>query len=87
MTKTKTDKIPFLLSDLKITICLKVNQVNKPKFLGDVLDENLNWESHIKLILNKVPKNIDYSKQALYIISKMSVGALPFLNSFLHYLC
>ena len=38
------DKILFCLLDLKINnICLK--QVNKLKFLGVFLNENLNWQS------------------------------------------
>ena len=37
-------------------ICRK--RVDNLKFLGVFLDENLNWQSHIVLILNKILKDI-----------------------------
>ena len=52
-----TPNIPLKLPDLKFNnIILKI--VTKLKFLGVIIDENLNLQSHIKLIESKISKNI-----------------------------
>ena len=49
--------IPLKLPDLKFNnIILK--RVTELKFLGVMIDKNLNWQSHIKLVESKVSKNV-----------------------------
>ena len=49
--------IPLKLPDLKFNnIILK--RVTELKFLGVMIDKNLNWQSHIKLVESKISKNI-----------------------------
>ena len=51
------NNIPLKLPDLKFNnIILK--RVTELKFLGVMIDKNLNWQSHIKLVENKVSKNV-----------------------------
>ena len=51
------DDLPLELPDLKITN----NQIERKKaikFLGVMLDENVNWQEHIRTVENKIAKNI-----------------------------
>ena len=51
------NNIPLKLPDLKFNnIILK--RVTELKFLGVMIDKNLNWQSHIKLVESKISKNI-----------------------------
>ena len=36
----------------------KLERVTSIKFLGAILDENINWNRHIELVENKISKNI-----------------------------
>ena len=67
----------FRFPDLKINnICLK--RVKKLNFLGVVLDENLNWQSHIALMWNKISKNIGLLFKASLILSSICPSQLYF---------
>ena len=71
----------FRFPDLKINnICLK--RVKKLNFLGVVLDENLNWQSHIALMWNKISKNIGLLFKASLILSSICPSQLYF--SYVH---
>ena len=49
------NNIPLELPDLKFNnIILK--RVTELKFLSVMIDENLNWQSHIKLVESKISK-------------------------------
>ena len=51
------NNIPLKLPDLKFNnIILK--RVTELKFLGVMIDKNLNWQSNIKLVESKVSKNV-----------------------------
>ena len=38
--------------------CQNIEQVSKSKFLGVIIDEQLNWKEHILYISNKISKAI-----------------------------
>ena len=47
------------ISGLHINIdSMIIEQVDKTKFLGVVINSKLNWNDHIKIISNKISKNI-----------------------------
>ena len=48
------------------------------KFLGVLIDENMNWKNHIDYITNKVSKNIGILYQARDYISKSNLKQLYF---------
>ena len=51
------NNIPLKLPDIKFNnIILK--RVTELKFLGIMIDKNLNWQTHIKLVESKISKNI-----------------------------
>ena len=51
------NNIPLKLPDLKFNnIILK--RVTELKLLGVMIDKNLNWQTHIKLVESKISKNI-----------------------------
>ena len=62
------NNIPLKLPDLKFNnIILK--RVTELKFLGVMIDKNLNWQSHIKLVESKISKNIGgLFKDSLHLI-------------------
>ena len=53
----KKKKIPLNLPILKINET-EIKREHALKFLGVMVDENLNWKSHIDLLLNKISKNV-----------------------------
>ena len=61
--------------------------VNKLKFLGVFLVENLNWKSYIALILNEVLKNIRLLFKPSLIFSKKCLLKLYFsyIHSYINY--
>ena len=54
---TNRNNIPLKLPDIKFNNFI-LNTVTELKFLGVMIDENLNWQSHIKLVESKTSKNI-----------------------------
>ena len=54
---SKKDNIPFMLPKLTISNHV-VERQEFIKFLGVLLDENLNWKEHIKYTENKIAKKL-----------------------------
>ena len=48
---------PKLKADLLINHT-KITEVNQTKFLGVIIDNNLNWSAHIRYIQNKIAKGL-----------------------------
>src|SRR6218665_3252435 len=46
-----------------------IDQVENANFLGVYLDEKLTWSTHIKIIANKIAKNIGIIKRISHVIS------------------
>ena len=38
------------------------------KFLGDIIDENLTWKNHIKVVENKISKNIGVLYRVIHLL-------------------
>ena len=55
-TKVTKKKLKFFLFQ-KLWYC-GISRVKVTKFLGVIIDENLNWKEHIKLVSSKISKNI-----------------------------
>ena len=53
-----------------------INKVNETKFLGVIIDDQLNWHSHIKQIVSKVHKNYYVIKRASRLLSTSSLTML-----------
>ena len=71
----KKDDIPLMLPKLAIN-----NHVNERqeffKFLGVLLDENLNWKEHIKYTENKIAKNLGLLYKARPFLERNGLLAL-----------
>ena len=50
------------INDVKIKLLmlmmLKSKEKNSLKFLGDMIDENLTWKTHVELVENKISKSV-----------------------------
>ena len=80
------DDLPLKLPDLKIAN----NQIERKKaikFLGVMLDENVNWQEHIRTVENKIAKNIGLLYRAKYLLNELSLKCIYFayIHSYLNY--
>lgn len=58
----------------KLTInSTEIEIVSETKFLGTIIDENLNWKSHIKYIQSKISKSIAIMYKAEYCLCQKSL--------------
>ena len=64
-SKKSLQKLPMLI--LNNTTKERVTSI---KFLGAILDENINWNRHIELVENKVSKNIGILYRAWLYLDK-----------------
>ena len=60
---------------------------NSIKFLGVILDENINWNRHIELVENKISKNIGILYRASLYLDKESLKSIysSFTHSYISY--
>ena len=58
-----------------------VTQVNCSKFLGIILDNKLNWISHIAYIKNKIAKGMDILLKARKVLKKSVLHQLYYSYS------
>ena len=66
------------------------NQIERKKaikFLGVMLDENVNWQVHIRTVENKIAKNIGLLYRAKYLLNESSLKCIYFayIHSYLNY--
>ena len=54
-----------------------LERVNSMKFLGVILDKNINWNRHVELVENKISKNIAIFRASLC-LDKESLKAYIF---------
>ena len=80
-SKHKKSKIPDTLPDLFMDN-IKIERKTVTKFLGVLVDENLSWENHIKLINTKISKIIGILYKSRNILHKNLLKQLYF--SFIH---
>ena len=82
------DKTKFILfkprqKKISFQIHLKLNnreieQVKETVFLGVVLDENLNWRSHVAHVANKISKSIGIIRKSRFYLKNESLRILYF---------
>ena len=78
---TKTNYIIFCKTKYKDNIQISIgnkliDKVNETKFLGVIIDDQLNWHSHIKPIVTKLHKDYYIIKKASRLLSKASLTML-----------
>ena len=80
------DDLPLKLPDLKIANN-EIERKKAIKFLGVMLDENVNWQEHIRTVENKIAKNIGLLYRAKYLLSESSLKCIYFayIHSYLNY--
>ena len=81
-SKRIPQKLPMLV--LNNTTLERLNSI---KFLGVILDKNINWNKHIELVENKILKNIGILYRASLYLDKESVKSInfSFINSYISY--
>ena len=52
-----------------------------------MLDENVNWQEHIRTVENKIAKNIGLNYRAKYLLNELSLTCIYFnyIHSYLNY--
>ena len=80
------DDIPLMLPKLTISNHV-IERQEFIKFLGVLLDENLNWKEHIKYTENKIAKNLGLLYKARLFLERNALLALLLIYANLHKLC
>ena len=83
---SKKDGIPLMLP--KFTISNHVIEKQEfIKFLGVLLDENLNWKEHIKCIENKIAKNLGLLYKARAFLERNALLApyYSYIQTYINY--
>ena len=78
---SKTNYMIFCKSQVEQNIQISfgnklINKVKETKFLGVIIDDQLNWHSHIKQIVSKLNKNYYVIKRASRLLSTSSLTML-----------
>ena len=78
------DDIPLQLPPLWINNIL-IKREYSIKFLGVILDENLSWKSHIKLLENKIAKNVGILYKSKFILNQKRLKSIyyAFIHSYI----
>ena len=59
----------------------KIQQVNKTKFLGIIIEEHLNWATHINHLCNIIGKKCWHSSKVTIFYSGLCIeNSIPFIN-------
>ena len=80
------NNIPLKLPELKIAN-RAIERTNAIKFLGVLLDENINWKNNICSVEKKLAKNIGLLYRAKYFLDESSLKTVYFsyIHSYLNY--
>ena len=65
--KRQCDFLPLQLPAMTFN-SIEIKRENYIKFLGVIIDENLTWKNHIKVIENKISKNIGVLYRASHLL-------------------
>ena len=71
------DNLPLVLPDLFIDD-VKIKSENSLKFLGVMIDENVTWKTHFKLVENKISKSIGINFKASRSLNFKSLRSIYF---------
>ena len=82
----KRMNIPLVLPSLKISRT-EIKREQSVKFLGVMIDENLNWKNHIDTLLNKVSKSIGVLYKASKLLNFRCLKNIYFalIHSYINY--
>jgi hypothetical protein len=61
-----------------------IARVSETKFLGVIIDENLNWKSHAALISSKVAKNVGVINRIKHLLNKAALKTLYYSLIYSH---
>ena len=75
------DSLPLQLPTMTFNK-IEIKRENSVKFLGDIIDENLTWQNHIKVVENKIFKNIGVLYRASHLLDFKNLPKIYF--SFIH---
>ena len=80
------DNIPLSLPKVKMNK-IEIQRVDKIKFLGVLIDEQLNWKHHINLIENKISKNVGIMFRCKELLNKFCLKNLyySFIHTYINY--
>ena len=83
---SKKDDIPLMLPKLTISNHV-IERQEFIKFLGVLLDENLNWKEHIKYTENKIAKNLGLLYKARPFLERNALLALyySYIQTYINY--
>ena len=83
---SKKDDIPLMLPKLTISNHV-IERQEFIKFLGVLLDENLNWKEHIKYTENKIAKNLGLLYKARLFLERNALLALyySYIQTYINY--
>ena len=70
--------------NIRINNC-EIDMVYKTKFLGVVIDSNLNWKDHVAMVKSKLSKSIAIIHKAKHLLDRRS-GMILYFSLFLPYL-
>ena len=78
--------IPLSLPKLMINNTI-IKQETTMKFLGIMLEENLNWKAHIHYVEKKISKNLGILYKARYLLNKSYLKLIyfAFIHSYISY--
>ena len=78
--------IPLSLPLLEINQCV-IKRVQSIKFLGVIVDENLNWKNHIDLVHNKISKSVGILYKASKLLNLSCLKSIYFalIHSYINY--
>ena len=71
--------------DTDLNICINTIRIQSSKFLGIIIDENLNWKPHIQLVKSKLSKTLSIIYKASKLINYEGMLTL-YCSLFLPYL-
>ena len=82
----KLDDLPLRLPALLINNT-NIERVSETSFLGVIIHESLSWHKHIKIIENKISKNIGivYKAKPFLDLKSLKQFYFAFVNSYLNY--
>lgn len=85
-SNNKKSKIPESIPTISIN-GMEITRSNTSKFLGVIIDENLNWKYHLLHVRNKISKNIGILYKLRHLVDEKSLTQLyfSFINSYINY--
>ena len=66
---------------------MEIERVDSTKFIGIYIDESLTWANHIKIIANKIAKNVGIIRKISHLLSTKILKSLYYtmINPYLFY--